>query len=216
MRTLAVAAITSLIALAVASVASAAPTVSLVWTGTTGSGTTGGSSIAAAQGDILTLDLLVSADSAGISWSGISFDVSTVGTVVGGTIRAGVDALKDFGGVVYDVGGGNPVTNTATYTGPGLAIVAGSGVTCPYPATGNSAPTLGVGNCALGFLKEQFTGTDLGSGLMGTFSAGPGGFGLAYTYTLARAQFDVVPEPATGGLLALGLGALVFIGRRRA
>jgi len=26
----------------------------------------------------------------------------------------------------------------------------------------------------------------------------------------------VVPEPATGGLLALGLGALAFIGRRRA
>jgi hypothetical protein len=78
----------------------------------------------------------------------------------------------------------------------------------------NLADTL----CGTGpFLTSSLTGSDLGGGLIGTFGTSPGGPTLpGASIGLARATFNVVPEPATGGLLALGLGALAFIGRRRA
>ena len=212
MRTLAVAAITGLIALAMASVASAAPTVSMVWTATTGSGTVGGSSIDAVAGDILTLDILVNGDANGVSFAGVSYDISAAGTVLGGTLRAGIDSINDGLGAVF-----TGVTNTATNTGGALLFVAGSAATCPFPATGN---LLGAGFCGDTFftgIPASQMGADLGGGLIGTFAAGPGGpTSPGYTFTIAQAQFEVVPEPATGGLLALGLGALAFIGRRRA
>jgi hypothetical protein len=212
MRTLAVAAITSLIALIVASVASAAPSVSLVWTGTSGSGTPGSSSIASVVGDTLTLDILITADSDGVNASGVSYDLNTAGTVTGGVIWSGADGIVTLNGLTTY----NPVdniTNTATYGGAGtLQYVGGTGVSCPFPATGNAKT-----GCALGYLVTGATGSDQGNGIVGTFTAGgAGGFATVYTYTQARASFQVVPEPATGGLLALGLGALVFIGRRRA
>jgi hypothetical protein len=182
------------IALAVASVASAAPTVTLVWTDTTGTGTAGGSCIASAPGDKLTLDILITSDAAGVSFSALSYEVSTPGTVTGGTVWAGVDSINDFSGFPYYLppgGGGNPVTNTATYGGSGLAYVTGSGITCPYPAAGN-AFVAGKGFCALGTLAPTHTGEDMGNGIIGTFAAGPGGFEAAFTYTQARAQFEVV------------------------
>jgi hypothetical protein len=175
-------------ALAVASAASAAPTVTLVWTGTTGTGTAGGSSIASVTGETLTLDILITSDSNGVSASGLSYDITTAGTVTGGVIWAGADGIVTFNGFTTY----NPVDNiknTATYGGPnfGAVYVTGSGVTCPFPATGNSH----IG-CAQGTLPVIFTGVDQGNGTIGSFAAGPGGFATVYTYTQARAQFEVV------------------------
>jgi hypothetical protein len=168
------------IALAVASVASAAPTVTLVWTATTGTGTAGGSSIASAIGDTLTLDILITTDSDGVSVSGLSYDITAAGTVTGGTVWAGFDGINNFAGtVVYYLppgGGGNPVTNTATYGGPDVAYVIGSGVTCPWPATGNANT-----GCALGTLPPAITGADQGNGIIGTFVSGVGGFATVFT-----------------------------------
>lgn len=207
MRTLAVAAITSLIALAMASAAGAAPSISVVWTGTTGSGVTGGSSIASAAGDTLTLDVLITADAMGGSFASVSVQDLGGGSLNVGTLIGGVDDFQDSTGASWALLG------SGSYGGPALAFV--SGVTCPYPATGNFSAALGSASCAT--LSRSFTGIDLGGGSFGSFVSGPGAnFTIAYTFTQARLVVAVVPEPATGGLLALGLGALVFIGRRRA
>jgi hypothetical protein len=169
------------IALAVASVASAAPTVTLLWMGTTGTGTAGGSSIASKAGDTLTLDILITTDSTGVGFSGASYEISTSGTVTAGTIWPGADSIINwFGTVAY-----TDITGTATYAARGLTFV--SGVTCPYPATGNA-----VDGCALGTLPVNATGADQANGIVGSFAAGPGGFQDKFTYTQARAQFEVV------------------------
>ena len=73
MRTLAVTIATGLAALAVASSAAALPSYSLVWSGTTGTGTTGGAFIDASAGDILTLDVIINIDAAG--FTGVGFDL---------------------------------------------------------------------------------------------------------------------------------------------
>ena len=204
MRTLAVAAITGLLALAMASVASAAPTVSMVWTATTGAGVTGGSTIDAVAGDTLSLDILVTGDANGVSFAGLSYDVSAVGTT-DVFYRPTFDSINDgLGNVFIGIGA------SATNTGGSLLFV--SGETCPA-GTGN----LMAGICGTaGFLTAGGVGVDLGSGIIGTFRTSVGGPITSGEFTLARAVFEVVPEPATGGLLALGLGALAFIGRRRA
>ena len=215
MRTLAVAAITGLIALAMASVASAAPTVSLVWTGTTGAGAVGGSSIAAAVGDTLTLDILVTGDATGVTAAALSYDTSLAG-VASAYTRPTFDSINDgnFDSWDFQGSGGNTLAPaSATYTGGALTYIDGSGVICPA-GTGN----LMAGICGMASFLLPNPGTlvgDLGGGITGSFGTNPGG-PTPGTWTLAQAQFEVVPEPATGGLLALGLGALAFIGRRRA
>jgi hypothetical protein len=212
MRTLAVAAITGLIALAMAGAATAAPSVSLVWTGTTGGGTTGGSSITAVAGDTLTLDMQVTSDSLGLSAVALSMDIST-GGVVSAYTRPGIDSINDGAFTVWDYQPtGNLAPASATYTGPGLTYL--SGITCPL-ATGNVF-TGQCGTFGVGLLGAAQFPSDLGGGIIGSFGTNPGAQTGPHTMTIAQAVFVVVPEPATGGLLALGLGALAFIGRRRA
>jgi PEP-CTERM motif len=212
MRTLAVVAMTGLLALVVAGAASAAPSVSFVWSGTTGAGTTGSSSITAVAGDTLTLDLLITPDGQGVSFAGLSYDISAAGTVTN-FYRSGLDSINDGTGFVYDANSGNAVYGSATYTGGTLTFVPGSGVTCPGPpATGN----LAAGFCGNTFMGALATGTDQGGGIIGSFATATAGAPATVPFTLAQASFVVVPEPATGGLLALGLGALAFMGRRRA
>ena len=211
MRTLAVAAITGLIALAMAGMASAAPSVSMVWSATTGGGTTGGSSIDAVAGDTLTLQILVTPDANNVTYAGLSYDISAAG-VASVVTQAGIGSINDDLANVFSTQNGNLVVTNATYTG-GTLLFVGGGVTCPA-GLGNLAPGL----CGMSpFLTAAAAGTDIGGGIIGSFRTNPiGAPGVGATFTLAEAQFEVVPEPATGGLLALGLGALAFIGRRRA
>jgi hypothetical protein len=167
-------------------------------------------------GDTLTLDIIVTGDATGVTAAALSYDTSAAG-VASAYTRPGIDSINDGSFVVWDYSGPNTLAPaSATYTGAGLTYIAGSGVICPGGAAGN----LAAGICGLSpFLlaaPATLTG-DLGGGITGSFGTSPGGpTAGGALFTLGRASFEVVPEPATGGLLALGLGTLAFIGRRRA
>jgi hypothetical protein len=157
-------------------------------------------------GDQLTLDIIINAgacDADCTTFEGLSLDVGVVG-VVDTYYRAGLDSINDGTGASLFP------TASATHTGGALAYV--SSVACPGPpALGNLAP----GFCGNAFHGALDNGADLGGGIIGSLAAA-GITGITAPFTLGQVVFDVVPEPATGGLLALGLGALAFIGRRRA
>jgi len=73
-----------LFALALAPAAAlAGPTLELIWTATSGTGTPGGSSIEAAPGDILVLDIVVNIDSAGFGGASVSLGWTDPLTVPG-------------------------------------------------------------------------------------------------------------------------------------
>lgn len=199
MRTLAVAAITSLIALALATSASAAPTVSLVWDGTAGS-----SAISATAGDTVNLLINVS-DPNQVSIASVSLDINASGQV-DTFYRSGIDSVNDGGGAVFYP------SASATY-GAGLSLQFLGAETCP--AGGDSINLIATLCGTSPFLTVLSTASDLGGGIIGSSAALGASPPFPTTLTLARVSFLVVPEPATGGLLALGLGALALIGRRR-
>jgi hypothetical protein len=173
----------------------------------------GTDSIVAAAGDTLTLDILVTGDASGVTAAGLVYDASVSGVISANT-RPTFDSINDGNFVVWDFQGtqGNTLAPaSASYTGAGVTYL--TGTTCPA-GTGN----LAAGICGLAnFMVANGAALvgDLGGDLYGQFGTNPGG-PTPGTWTLAQATFEVVPEPATGGLLALGLGALAFIGRRRA
>jgi hypothetical protein len=161
--------------------------------------------------------MLVIPDSAGVIGAFLSYDISAAGAVSAYTRY--VDSINDGLFQAWDFSGGNTGTNTlapasATYTGGGLMYIAGSGVICPE-GTGN----IMAGICGMDpfLVPHPYTvPSDVGGGIVGSFGTAPGG-PVVNTFTLGRAQFQVpIPEPATGGLVALGLGGLGFIRRRRA
>jgi hypothetical protein len=162
MRTLAVAAITSLIALALATTASAAPTVSMVWEG------------------------------------------YSVGGSVSTNYVAGLEAINDGTGASFFP------SASASYGSGSLAFL--SGTACP--TGGDSIGNLIPGRCGDDIQSSIGSVADLG-GIVSTFAHSGVGGAISGAYTIGSATFVVVPEPATGGLLALGLGALALIGRRR-
>jgi hypothetical protein len=193
----------------------------MVWTATSGSGVTGGSHIEAVAGDTLTRDILVT-PSLTTTAAGLSYDyLSTAGSVLMAN-RAGIDAINDSSPIVSWTLT-DPVNTlapaSATHSG-GTLVYAGGAVTCPFLATGNTMTVAGYcGAYYTGTLTPNagFPPVDQGGGILGSFitnNSAPGG--PTALFTLGRANFEVVPEPATGALLALGLGALVFIGRHRA
>jgi hypothetical protein len=198
MRTLAVAAITSLIALALATTASAAPTVSMVWEGSGGSDT-----IAANVGDTITVLINVTPDANGVSAGGISIDYSVGGSVSTNYV-AGLEAINDGTGASFFP------SASASYGSGSLAFL--SGTACP--TGGDSIGNLIPGRCGDDIQSSIGSVADLG-GIVSTFAHSGVGGAISGAYTIGSATFVVVPEPATGGLLALGLGALALIGRRR-
>lgn len=202
MRTLAVAALASLTALIVASSAGAAPaTVSLFWEGTSGN-----SDIASSVGDTITLYIQVNSSAPEyVQGAGFRIDTSTAGSV--STFYDVGDGISSGGATIFPAA-------SATYSGPGLSYISSLG--CPVAATSPEATgNFMAGRCGDDFQLEVGLNTDLGGGIIGDWKhIGTGD--ITMPYTLAAVTFEVVPEPATGGLLALGLGALAFIGRRRA
>jgi hypothetical protein len=191
----------AVIAFAVATVASADPTVNMVWTGCEGGGCGAGvgtSDIVAGPGDTLTLDMLVAPDSTGVSFAALSYDISAAG-VVSAYTRTTIDSINDGLFQVWDYSGnyGHMLAPaSATYTGIGLTYVPGSGVVCPGPpAVGNLATGI-CGQLATGTLSAipNYTPSDLGGGIIGSFPAGPG-LTTEPQFTLAQAQFVVEGQP---------------------
>jgi hypothetical protein len=212
----------ALVALVVAGAASAVPSVSLSWTSTTGTGTTGGSSIDAVAGDTLRLLITVSDPTGGLSFAGVSLAWSPglVGAV------PGINGVGGFGecpapenAVTAAFNAPNCSNNGAfgpsltpfapgVVVGPGSASSFDAGSTTPLgaPATiflGAIEFTVGAG------ATNEAINVVYAPGLDSVNNAAGGVF-----FPTASASL-VVPEPGTAALLGLGLGALGFLGRRR-
>jgi hypothetical protein len=227
MRTLAALVATTFVALMVASVASAAPTISLVWTGTTGTGVTGSSSIDANVGDVLALDIRINVDNTGLSGAFVTLS------------HNGAELLALLG---YGAGPGG--TTTEICPNP------------PNPA-GPESCSVGTPARTYSSITSSYYLTDTYNGLpnhLGQFNAVKVGapFATNGVMTLGRAIFQVaggalstvnvanvlgldsvndsagnvfnptasatviIPEPTTAALLGLGVFGLAIAGRRRA
>ena len=180
--------------------AQATNTVNLVWTSTTGTGTTGSSTIDAAMGDTLTLTVSIQVDTAGIAGWATSYSWSP------GVINHQLSVLNGANG--YQVTGNGAVSNgagnapgqlagsfifggingPATITQGDMTFVAGM-VGSTSITTSVSDPVDGIANIE----QQMATGNT----------------------TFNSATINVVPEPGTAALLALGLGAPPLSGRRR-
>jgi hypothetical protein len=210
MRTLAEAVIASWIALALATAAGADPTVSLVWFATTDSGTTSGSFIDAAEGDVLELDIIVSPDANGVSLGSLSIDIGAAG-VVNTFYRSGVDGIND--GV-----GPSSFFPSASATTAVIQLGFVSQVGCSAGALGNLlGPFCGDNIPALGspipgaFLGEH--SPDVWGHLTASWAAG---VSIANPFTIARVELVVMSEHASWLMLCAGAGFLGVLHWRRA
>jgi hypothetical protein len=226
MRTLAALVATTFVALMVASTASASPTISLVWTGTTGTGTTGSSSIFASPGDVLALDIRINIDATGLSGAFVSlaYDSTSLlgllgyGVGPGGTSSevcpnppnaAGPDTCSGFS------------TPSRTYTpiGGGSAglIATNSGALSNYgqfDAVKGSPPfsTNGVMTLGRAIFEVVSGGTVSVANVPGLDSVNDSAGNVFFP----TASATVIPEPGTAALLGLGIFGLAVAGRRRA
>jgi len=174
----------------------------MVWTGCVGFGCGAGvgtSNIVAGIGDTLTLDMLVAGDSNGVSFAGLSYDIFHASGVVSAYARLDIDSINDGLDQMWDFEGNYGHTlapASATYTGGsncGLVYLTGNGVVCPGPPAVGNASTGQCGQSATGILPAipSFPLGDLGNGIIGSFSAGPG-LTFEPQFTLAQAQFEIV------------------------
>jgi len=212
MRTLAAVTMAGLVAIMVAGAATAAPSVDLIWTGTTGAGVTGSNSIDAAAGDTLTLEVRVNADAEGLT---------------GWFLTLGWDAADLTGQNAVECPSppnlapglcSNSSFNTWSPLTPGVVIDNGARTAYQFDGA-NTNPSVTTGFTVVAGTIQYVLGASATSEAISLIYS-PGDEVVsnnAFTaYFPPASAFVVVPEPATGGLLALGLGALAFVGRRRA
>lgn len=225
MRTLATLVATTFVALMVASTASASPTVSLVWTGTTGTGTTGSSNIDALAGDVLALDIRINIDATGMSGAFVT--------------------LAHTGALLAQLGFGAGPGGTTTEICPNPPNAAGPDLCSGFSTPSRSyVPLLDSSN-----LSDSYNSLPLHLGQFNAVKSGAP-FATNGVMTLGRAVFTVVgtgdvsvanvpgldsvndsagnvffptaaasvlvPEPGTAALLGLGIFGLAVAGRRRA
>ncbi len=213
MRTLAIftASLVAVLGLSISS-AQADPTLGLTWSGTTGTGTTGGTSIDASVGDTLTLTVTLFNDTLattqfapGVIWDSggtTILDFLTTNEV----LMTGMDAPFNDGpvvqsGAVEAAGGGYAQATLAQGALFGAGVAPGA--------------TTSPGNIV--FVVTGTGSTVAASGLFvpAVDSLQPAGGSNYANATFGSASVNVVPEPGTAALLALGLGALTVAGRRR-
>ena len=212
MRTLAVATITGFVALLVAGSAGAGPTVDLVWTGTTGAGTIGGGTIDALPGDVLTMDIVVNDEGGGLTLAALSLSWAA-GSLTAQNVLQCPSPPNLVPGTCFDPAFGSysnlsgvPVPdNGAGFVG----IFDPSRVT---PSATGFSLTIGRVDFVVNGAGMLTVALDYSSGVEGITD----NLFARTTPAASGGMVNVIPEPATAGLLALGLGALAIIGRRRA
>lgn len=226
MRTLAALVATTFVALMVASTASASPTISLVWTGTTGTGTTGSSSIFASPGDVLALDIRINIDATGLSGAFVSlaYDSGSLlgllgyGVGPGGTSSEVCPNPPNASGPDTCSGFSTP-SRTYTPLGGGSAglIATNSGPLSNYgqfDAAKGSPPfsTNGVMTLGRAIFEVVGGGTVSVANVPGLDSVNDSAGNVFFP----TASATVIPEPGTAALLGLGIFGLAVAGRRRA
>ncbi len=181
------------------------------WISTSGAGVGVGTDnlTGVAIGDTAVLRIRVNASAAGVNAVGVTFSYS-VG-VLGGAAEARCPADPGFNlaaGLCGTNFGGLLTTNSNAVNAGGLI---GGIQTDGVPPGGQ--------NTAFTFAHMTFTA--VGVGTTGALFYRPGIDGIVDTSSnfvlapLGPASITVVPEPGTIALVAIGLGALAFVGRRR-
>jgi hypothetical protein len=177
-------------------------TVDLVWTSSSsGASGLGTSSAQTSVGDTLTLSVYIRVDSAGLAAYATTFSW-TPGTL----FHTDTNVLD--GGNGYQVTGNGPVSNAA---GTATGQLAGSFI---FGSVGGPS-TIHQGDMT--FIATGANMTAVINAVATGFDGIANGAQQMYTGSTVfnSASVNIVPEPGTAALLALGLGALTVAGRRR-